>query len=291
MPMMIPQQLTFQEGLISMTYDSDKDSDDGKYHPICTQSGRAIHSTQQDPKYICITIGSDISFLQQVQKFEVDHSRNKVKPLIDHEYHNFVRTLKFLEHHEEYSDFLYDYATTRISILERLKVHDADEKASVLNEINNLVSPEYFDEVPFKTLTDKQKKQTLSILMLMLLKQDGKQESQGCADGRTQYLWTSNQEILSPTPAFEALKYILAIIGLEAHDVASFDLPAQFLQTDMDKILHLKITGALVLLLVSMIRTDGARIFRKKMASRSYMFYARKPFAEFWMQPYYCIES
>ena len=54
----------------------------------------------------------------------------------------------------------------------------------------------------------------------------------------------------SPTPAFEALKYVLAIIGVEARDVASFDLPTQFLQTDMDEVLYLKIRGALALLLV-----------------------------------------
>eukprot|EP00536_Pseudo-nitzschia_multiseries_P009170 jgi/Psemu1/22536/gm1.22536_g len=54
----------------------------------------------------------------------------------------------------------------------------------------------------------------------------------------------------SPTPAIEPLKYILAVIAMEGRDVASFDLPGQFLQTDMDELLHLKINGVLALLLV-----------------------------------------
>ena len=111
-----------------------------------------------------------------------------------------------------------------------------------MKEINNLVSRECFGELPYKSLTDKDTKQALPILMFMLLKCDGRLKSRGCANGRSQCLWTTKQEVSSPTPAFEALKHILAIIGLEARDVASFDLPAQFLQTDMDEILYLKIT-------------------------------------------------
>ena len=84
----------------------------------------------------------------------------------------------------------------------------------------------------------------------MLFKRDGELKSRGCTYGHTQRLWITKQDVSSPTPAFEALKCILAIIGLEARDVTSFDLPAQLLQTDMDEILHLKVTGALTLLLV-----------------------------------------
>ena len=54
----------------------------------------------------------------------------------------------------------------------------------------------------------------------------------------------------SPTPAVEALKYVLAVIALEDRNAASFDLPAQFLHTDMEELLHLKITGTLALLVV-----------------------------------------
>ena len=139
---------------------------------------------------------------------------------------------------------------TSMSICEGLKIHGPDMKALVMKEINSLVSHECFSKVPFKTLTDKQKKHTLPILMLMLLKGDGELKSRVCADGCPQSLWITKQEESFPTPAFEALKYILTIIGLEACDVTPFDLPAQFFQTDMDEILYLKITGVLALLFI-----------------------------------------
>jgi hypothetical protein len=75
-------------------------------------------------------------------------------------------------------------------------------------------------------------------------------KTRGCADGRPQRLWTNKQDVSSPTPAIECIKYILAIIAFERRDVASFDLPAQFLQTEMKELLHLRITGAVALLLV-----------------------------------------
>ena len=69
--------------------DSDSDSDDDEHYPIRTRSGRTVHSTQ-NPDYVYTTIGSDTSFLQQIREFEIDHSRERVKPLTDHEYQKFV---------------------------------------------------------------------------------------------------------------------------------------------------------------------------------------------------------
>ena len=74
---------------------------------------------------------------------------------------------------------------------------------------------------------------------------------------------TTKQEASSPTPAFEAFKYILAIIGLEACDVVSFNLLAQFLQTDMDEILYPKIIGPLALLLVEYDRERWGKHLQK----------------------------
>ena len=100
--------------------------------------------------------------------------------------------------------------------------------------------------------------------MFMLLKQDGRLKSRRCADGHPQCLWTTKQKVSSPTPAFEALKYVFAIIGLEACDVTSFALSAQFLQTDMDEVLYLKITGALALLLVEYDRDPWGKYLQKE---------------------------
>ena len=153
---------------------------------------------------------------------------------------------------------------TSMSIQEGLKIHGVDGKASVMKEIHNLVSRECFDEVSYKSLSDTNKKQALPILMFMLLKQDGRLKSRGCTDRHPRRLWTTKQEVSLPTPAFEALKYVFAIIGLEACDVTSFALSAQFLQTDMDEVLYLKITGALALLLVEYDRDPWGKYLQKE---------------------------
>ena len=85
----------------------------------------------------------------------------------------------------------------------------------------------------------------------MIMKKDGTLKSQGCIDGRPQWLWTKKEDVASPTPpATESLKFILALIANEDRDAASFDLPGQFLQTDMEETLYLKLSGAIALLLV-----------------------------------------
>ena len=86
--------------------------------------------------------------------------------------------------------------------------------------------------------------------MFMIMKRDGTLKSRGCVDGRPQRLWTKKEDVASPTPATESLKFILALIANEERDAASFNLPGQFLQTDMEETLYLKLSGAIALLLV-----------------------------------------
>ena len=62
-----------------------------------------------------------------------------------------------------------------------------------------------------------------------------------------QQSWANKQHALSPTPAIECVKCILAIMTFEERDVASFDSPAQFLQTDVDKLSHPKTAGTVAL--------------------------------------------
>lgn len=119
-----------------------------------------------------------------------------------------------------------------------------------MKEIHNLVSRECFREVEQDSLMSGENKHALPILMYMLVKRDGRLKSRGRTDGRPQRLWTNKQDSPSPTSAIEALKYMLAISAMEGCGVTSFDLPSQFLETDMDALLHLKITGSLNLLLV-----------------------------------------
>jgi hypothetical protein len=181
---------------------------------------------------------------------DIDLSQLKTKKLNSHERENFLRTTQFMEASDLRSNVLLQYAMAQMSVSKGIKTHGDAGKASAMKEINNLVVRDCFGEVEYKSLTPKQRKLSLPILMFMTLKRDGTLKTRGCADGRPQRLWTNKQDVSSPTPAIECIKYILAIIAFERRDVASFDLPAQFLQTEMNELLHLRITGAVALLLV-----------------------------------------
>ena len=56
--------------------------------------------------------------------------------------------------------------------------------------------------------------------------------------------------MLSPKPSINTSKYTLVVDKQEKRNVTTIDLPAQFLQTDMDEELFLQVGGKLFLLLV-----------------------------------------
>ena len=180
---------------------------------------------------------------------DIDSTQEKIRKLRPKEYQNFVSTLEFLEHDAANRNILTDWTLTQMSVKQGIKLHGTKGKESVMKEIHNLVDRDCFGEVAYKTLSREDRKYALVILMFMNLKQNGVLKTQGCADGRPQRLWTKKHEVSSPTPANESLRYILATIAFERRDAASFDLPGQFLQTEMDQILYLKIMGAIAMLL------------------------------------------
>ena len=123
-------------------------------------------------------------------------------------------------------------------------------KQSIVKETNNMTCRKVFGEVVYESLTALQKKWALPILLFMVMKRNGVLKSRVCADGRQQRLWTNKEEVSSPIPSIDSLKYDMIVDAQENHDVAIVDLPAQFLQTEMDEVIHLKVPGPFVLLLV-----------------------------------------
>ena len=244
-----------QESDNTSTEESDPDSEDEQDNEPTTRSGRAVRTTQRED-YVYTSIGSDpkslqcAQFLQKTQDMDIDLSQQKTKKLNSHKRENFLRTTQFMEASDLRSNVLLQYAMAQMSVSKGIKTRGDAGKASAMKEINNLVVRDCFGEVEYKSLTPKQRKLSLPILMFMTMKRDGTLKTRGCADGRPQRLWTNKQDVSSPTPAIECIKYILAIIAFKRRDVASFDLPAQFLQTEMNELLHLRITGAVALLLV-----------------------------------------
>eukprot|EP00536_Pseudo-nitzschia_multiseries_P017800 jgi/Psemu1/52590/gm1.52590_g len=210
---------------------NEDDPHDDVYHSIQTRSG---HESIPLVTRIASTL-----HLNPILNF-------KRLMIYKNEHQNFMATLEYLDRRvESHYDLLNNYTLAQMNIKEGLRTYRDRGKASVMKEI-----------VDQESISSEDKKWALPILMFMVLKRCGKLKSRGCADGRPQRLWTTKQEVSSPTPTVELIKYILAINALERRGVASFDLPAQFLQTNMDESLYLKITGPLALLLI----VDGTQL-------------------------------
>ena len=77
-----------------------------------------------------------------------------------------------------------------------------------------------FGEVVYELLTAQQKKWALPILLFMVMKRNGTLKSRACADGCQQQLWTNKEEVSSPTPSIEAIRYTMIVDAQENRDVA-----------------------------------------------------------------------
>jgi hypothetical protein len=71
-----------------------------------------------------------------------------------------------------------------------------------------------------------------------------------CADGLKQRLYTSKQEASSPTFSIESLMISCIIDTKQGRDVATVDIPGAFMQVDMDEIVHMRLEGTMVELVV-----------------------------------------
>ena len=75
-------------------------------------------------------------------------------------------------------------------------------------------------------------------------------KSQGRADRRKQRAYTAKEDAASPTVATEAIFLTSVIDLMENREVAVLDVPGEFMQADMDELVHVRFTGKKVELLL-----------------------------------------
>ena len=75
----------------------------------------------------------------------------------------------------------------------------------------------------------------LPYLIFLKEKRDSTIKNEGCADGHRQRLYMAKEQTSSPTISNEALLLTLTIDAKEGRDVATCDIPGEFIQTDMPK--------------------------------------------------------
>jgi hypothetical protein len=95
-----------------------------------------------------------------------------------------------------------------------------------------------------------QTRAALAYLMFLKRKRCGRVKGRGCADGRPQSAYIPREDATSPTVSTQAVFLTCLIDAHEGRDVATVDIPGAFMQADMDDLVHLRLTGKMVDLLL-----------------------------------------
>ena len=86
--------------------------------------------------------------------------------------------------------------------------------------------------------------------MFLKHKRCGKIKGQGCADGRKQRAYITKEDLTAPMVSTEAV-FLTACIGLiEGRNVVVLDVPGDFMQPEIDELVHVRFTRAMVTLLL-----------------------------------------
>jgi hypothetical protein len=108
--------------------------------------------------------------------------------------------------------------------------------------------------------------------MFLKQKRSGKIKGRGCADGWRQKLYSNKEDASSQTVHIEFVMLTSIIEASGKRDIATVDIPGAFLQADMDEIVHMKITGTMVDILVKLQPSTYKSFSQWKMKRMYYMY-------------------
>ena len=123
---------------------------------------------------------------------------------------------------------------------------------ALIKEFCQLENLKVFKPVFAHDLTFEQRTKALRSINLVEQKRTGKIKGRSVADGSTMKDWYPKEETTSPTVTTEALKVSLVIDALEERQVAISDVPGALLQADMNDIVHIKVTGEMVNIMIKL---------------------------------------
>jgi Reverse transcriptase (RNA-dependent DNA polymerase)/Zinc knuckle len=127
---------------------------------------------------------------------------------------------------------------------------------AVQDELRQLDMRDVFSPVNANTMSLIEKREALPYLMFLKQKRSGQIKGRGCADGRRQRLYSKKEDASSPTVAIESVFITSIIDASENRDIATVDIPGAFLQADVDEIIHIKLVGTMVDILLDL---NGAK--------------------------------
>ena len=86
--------------------------------------------------------------------------------------------------------------------------------------------------------------------MFLKRKRCGKIKGRGCADGQKQRAYITKEESTAPTVSTEGVFLTAVIDAMEGRNVVVLDVPGAFMQAEIDELVHVRFTGAMVTLLL-----------------------------------------
>ena len=141
--------------------------------------------------------------------------------------------------------------TPQMSLKAGLRTFGKDSMKAVEKEMRQLHDRDVMKPVYKKSLTQEQRKQALAYLMFLKRKRCGKIKGRGCADGRKQRAYITKEDSTAPTVSTTEAVFLTAVIdAMEGRNVVVLDVPGAFMQAEIDELVHVRFTGAMVTLLL-----------------------------------------
>jgi hypothetical protein len=142
------------------------------------------------------------------------------------------------------------FVTAQMTAKAGLKYFGQDGADAIMVELEQLLYRKVMDRCKAGDLSKEQKKAALKYLMFLKPKRCGKIKGCGCANGRKQRLYKTKEESSSPTVSIEALFLTCMIDAMEDRYVVTCDIPGAFMHADIDELIHIKLEGELMDLLI-----------------------------------------
>ena len=140
--------------------------------------------------------------------------------------------------------------TPQMSLKAGLRTFGDDGLKAVEKEMRQLHDRSVMKPVHKGCLTVEQRREALAYLMFLKRKRCGKIKGRGCSDGRKQRAYITKEASTAPTVSTEAVFLTAVIDAMEGRNVVVLDVPGAFMQADIDELVHVRFTGAMVTLLL-----------------------------------------
>jgi hypothetical protein len=183
----------------------------------------------------------------------------------NHNYELRARQQRSFSHRYPDSSHHLNTVFTQHSMKKGIKLYGNAGIQAVLKELQQLHDRKVLEPKDPAALTRAAKLAALHYLMFLKQKRNGTIKGRGCANGRKQRDYIAKEDASSPTVAIELVMLSSVIDAKERCDVATIDIPGEFMQANMEDTVHMKLEGTMAELLI---KIDPA-MYRKQVQMKN----------------------